>query len=267
MAPTAVSAVSHFQVQLSGEWKNYVGQEDLILKRAFMAGFPHAKYTLRRRRYQADFKRMIQKNLETGKERQIRPPCSWNGKAPSKPVVEAGPTFCVKVPEGAPGTTILVPHPKIKGRFISVSVPATARTGQTMLVPVPALVEEQPTPPEAPSPPLAPLPAGAGPAPAAAAAATADGKKKGGWSTGAKVAAGLGVAGAAVGGVVLGAHIAEEGWDETMADLGDVAADAGEAIGAAAEDAGEAIVDAAEDAGEWIAGAAEDAGDFIMDLF
>ena len=107
-------------------------------------------------------------------------------------------------------------------------------------------------------------------APAAPAAAPAAEEKKG-WSTGAKVAAGaaglVAVGGLAVGGAVLGEHIAEVGWDEAMADLGDVAEDAGEAIVGAAEDAGEAIAGAAEDAGEWIAGAAEDAGDFIMDLF
>lgn len=65
----------------------------------------------------------------------------------------------------------------------------------------------------------------------------------------------------------MGEHIAEEGWDATMAELGDVAADAGEAISGFAEDAGEAITGAAEDAGEWISGAAEDVGDFVMDLF
>jgi len=246
--------MSHFQVQLSGEWKNYEGQEDTILKRAYMAGFPNAKYGLRGRRYQVDFKRMMQKNLESGKERQIRPPYAWKGKAPSKPVAEAGPTFCVKVPEGAPGTTIHVPHPKAKGSFIPVSVPATARPGQTMLVPIPAHAEEQPTRPEAPSPPAAPVPAGAAPAPAPAVAA--EGKKKAGWSTGAKVAAGLGVAGAAVGGVVLGAHIAEEGWDATLDDLGDLATSAGEGI-----------ADGAEAAVDWVGDAAEDVGEFVMDLF
>ena len=43
-------------------------------------------------------------------------------------------------------------------------------------------------------------------------------KKKGGWSTGAKVAAGTGavvaVGGLAVAGAVLGEHIAEERWDD-----------------------------------------------------
>merc|ERR1712190_711871 len=84
--------------------------------------------------------------------------------------------------------------------------------------------------------------------------------KKAGWSTGAKVAAGtaavVGVGGLAVGGAILGEHIAEQGWDATMAELGD-----------GFEAAGEAIVGAAEDAGEWIEGAADTAGDFIMDLF
>merc|ERR1719284_1982866 len=88
--------------------------------------------------------------------------------------------------------------------------------------------------------------------------ATEKEKKK--WGTGAKVAAAAGgavvVGGLAVGGAVLGEHIAEEGWDATMADLGDVATTAGEGI-----------ADGAEAAVEWIGDAADTAGDFIMDLF
>merc|ERR1712070_1247742 len=156
------------------------------------------------------------------------------------------------VPAGAPGTCIQVPNPKDKSKCISVNVPATAKVGAAMLVPVPPIPDDTPA------------------APDAASAAPADAEKKG-WSTGAKVAAGgagvVAVGGLAVAGAVLGEHIAEEGWDATMAELGDVAADAGEAITDAAEDAGEAIAGAAEDAGEWIAGAAEDVGDFVMDLF
>lgn len=64
------------------------------------------------------------------------------------------------------------------------------------------------------------------------------------------------VGGLAVGGAVLGEHIAEEGWDATVAELGDVATSAGEAI-----------ADGAEEAVEWAGDAAETAGDFIMDLF
>jgi len=83
-------------------------------------------------------------------------------------------------------------------------------------------------------------------------------KKK--WSTGAKVAAvgggALVVGGLAVGGAVLGEHIAEEGWDETVADLGDLATDVGDSI-----------ADGAEAAVDWVGDAGETAGDFIMDLF
>merc|ERR1712070_1169056 len=160
------------------------------------------------------------------------------------------------VPAGAPGTCIQVPNPKDKSKFISVNVPASAKVGAAMLVPVPPIPDDTPAAPAA--------------APDAASAAPADAEKKG-WSTGAKVAAGgagvVAVGGLAVAGAVLGEHIAEEGWDATMAELGDVAADAGEAIAGAAEDVGSAVAGAAEDAGEWIVGAAEDTGDFIMDLF
>merc|ERR1719198_1267531 len=110
---------------------------------------------------------MVQINKDTGKERCIRQPLKW--KAPSKPLVPAGPTTVVNVPAGSPGTTIQVPHPRVKGAFISVNVPASAKPGQAMLVPVP---------PEA-------AVSAAGTQPPAA-----KGCSSGGWSTGGKVAAG-----------------------------------------------------------------------------
>merc|ERR1719198_2862163 len=61
---------------------------------------------------------------------------------------------------------------------------------------------------------------------------------------------------AAVGGAILGDHIAEHGLDATV-----------EAAGEGLADAGEAIDDFVVDAGEFIVDAAEDTGDFIMDLF
>merc|ERR1719456_623189 len=78
---------------------------------------------------------MVQINRDSGKERSIRQPMKW--KPPSKPLVPAGPTTVVNVPPGSPGTTIQVPHPRVKGAFISVNVPASAKPGQAMLVPVP----------------------------------------------------------------------------------------------------------------------------------
>merc|ERR1719420_1572539 len=78
---------------------------------------------------------MVQVNRDSGKERKIRQPKKW--KAPSKPLVPPGPTTVVTVPPGSAGTTIQVPHPRVKGAFISVNVPASAKPGQAMLVPVP----------------------------------------------------------------------------------------------------------------------------------
>jgi len=244
-----------FQVKLSGEWKDYDKTENKILKRAYLAGFDNAKYRLRGQQYEVDFKHMKQKNVRSGKTRDIRPPHKW--ERPPAPIVPAGSTFCIKVPPGSPGTTIQVPHPKNKACMIAVNVPPTAKVGAAMLVPVPPLPDEV---------------SGGGGGGGGGGGAPAEKEGGGGWSTGAKVAAGgaavVALGGAAVGGAVLGEHIADiGGWDAAMEDLGDVAADAGDAIGDAAEDAGEAIAGAAEDAGEWIAGASEDVGDFVMDLF
>jgi len=128
---------AHFQVMLSGKWTDYAADEDKILKRAYLAGFPNAKYKLRGQAYEVTFVdgAAKQKNTTTGKSRDIRPPFKW--KAPEKPITKAGPTFCISVPPGSPGTTIQVPHPKIKGAFIAVNVPASAKVGQAMLVPIP----------------------------------------------------------------------------------------------------------------------------------
>merc|ERR1719482_1888359 len=148
---------------------------------------------------------MVQVNSDSGKERKIRQPMKW--KAPAKPLVPAGPTTVINVPPGSPGTTIQVPHPRVKGAFISVNVPASAKPGQAMLVPVPSEVAVSAT--------GSPAPTKAG---------------SGGWSTGGKVAAGaaavVGVGGAAMGGAILGDHIAEHGLDATVDAAGDGIADA-----------------------------------------
>jgi len=229
--------MAKFQVKLGSEFADYSKDEDKILKRAFMAGFPTAKFALRGQNYIYDFRKMVQVNRDTGKQRSIRQPNKW--KAPSKPLVPAGPTTVINVPRGSPGTTIQVPHPRVKGAFISVNVPASAKPGQAMLVPVPPAAAVTPQGSSAPA---------------------AEGGSGGGWSTGGKVAAGtaamVGVAGVAVGGAILGEHIAEHGLDATI----DAAEDG-------IVDAAEATADFAVDAGEFIVDAAEDVGDFVMDLF
>merc|ERR1719265_2861984 len=80
---------------------------------------------------------MKQKNLATSKERDIRPPHKM--KPPSKPLVPSGPVMVVKVPPRSAGTTIQVPHPEDRSQMIDVEVPAGARFGQEMIVPVPPL--------------------------------------------------------------------------------------------------------------------------------
>merc|ERR1719388_782894 len=127
--------MAKFQVKLGGKWEDYSNQEDKILKRAFMAGFPNAKFHHRGQNYVYDFRKMAQINTDTRKQRQIRAPRNW--KAPSKPLVPAGPTTVITVPKGSPGKTIQVPHPGVKGAFIAVNVPSSAKVGQSMLVPVP----------------------------------------------------------------------------------------------------------------------------------
>merc|ERR1719502_599108 len=78
---------------------------------------------------------MVQLNVDSGKERSIRQPLKW--KAPAKPLIPAGPTTVVIVPKGSAGKLIQVPHPRAKGSFIAVRVPKHAKTGQSLLVPLP----------------------------------------------------------------------------------------------------------------------------------
>jgi hypothetical protein len=246
------SKVSRFQVELSGAWKDYDPEEDKVLKRAFMSGFPGCKFHYRGNDYEYDFKNNMQKNLKNGKERKIRPPFNW--KAPAEPVVPKGQTKTHIVQKGQAGTVIRLKHPN--GGTFPVEVPKQAKVGQSMLVPVP----ESAVPEDAPA--AAPAPASGG----------------GGWSTGAKVAAGVVGAGVVGAGVVGGVLIAEhgvEGAGDIIADgaadageaVADFAGDAGDAIGSAAETAGEHIGEFAGDAGEWIMDAADTVGDFVMDLF
>jgi len=245
------ATATQFQVKLSGEWKDYSNDEDRILKRAYLAGFPNARYSFRGHQYECNFAKMTQKNVTSGKVRELRPPHKW--RAPAAPVCKPGPTMCIRVPEGAAGTTLHVPHPKAAGQFISVQVPSKAKVGQSMLVPIPRAEPLVDAPvPEAHSPAAALSPAEA----VTPASSTPTKEKKAGWSTGTKVAAVGAAGGLAVAGVVLGEHIAEEGWDATLADLGDVATSVGEGIA----DGGEAAVD-------WVGDAAETVGDFVMDLF
>lgn len=249
--------MARFQVKLGGTWTDYDVEEDAILKRAFQAGFPHARYSLRKTQYEVDFGAMQQRNTGTGKGRQIRAPHRW--KPPREPIVPKGPTVCITVPEGGPGTAIQIPHPQNKGLLLAVQVPLTAKVGQAMLVPVPPVPPAgaaAPGPPPLPSqgpmapsapPPSTPASGTSNPAadPAAAAPPAAASAEKGASSGGSKVALGVGVAAVGVAGLaVAGAMLPEE-----------------------ASAAADGVAAGAEAAVDWVGDTAEDAGDFIMDLF
>merc|ERR1712232_195858 len=247
-----------WQIRLDGQWKDYEDQEDRILKRAYLVGQPNAKFHLRGQDYEYNFRKMVQINKHTRKEREIRSPPG--PKPPRHALLPAGPMTVITVGSGQPGTMITIPDPNNPGANVNVFVPPDARPGSKMAVPLPrkgeniqAVQEKQ---------------------------KKHDAEKKqtsaGGWSTGAKVAAGgaalVGVGAVGVGGVILGDHLAG---GDMAGDIGAVAVDAGEAIGGGVVDAADAVADwvpgAAEDVGDfagdavdWLGDAGEDIGDFIM---
>lgn len=200
--------MAKFQIQLSGKWEDYGAEEDKILKRAFLAGFPKAKFHLRGQDYQYDFARMKQINAGTGRERDIRPPHRM--KQPSAPIVPPGPAMVVVVPQN-PQPVMMVNNPQAPGEQIQVNVPPGAKPGQNMMVPVP------------------PKGGGGG----------------GGMGMAGKAAAGVGavgvvggmaVAGAIIGDMAAGGELGAEGAVEALGDaVADGAADAGDWIEGAAD--------------------------------
>lgn len=253
--------MANFQIELEGRWSDYDRQEDRLLKRAYLSGFRTATYKFRSNEYQFDFQHMTQLNKRTQKLRNIRPPHKMSGKAPARPIVPPGPTTVVKVPRGSPGTTIKVRHPKEHGMYIFVNVPPTAKPGQAMLVPVPDIgfAKGKGKSGGKGAPRVAQVAQHVRPHGGKGAPAPPSPRHREGVSGGRAVAAGVGVAaagGVAVAGAVLGAHVADVGWDAAMADLGD-----------GLDEVGGAVVEGAESAGEWVEGAATDVGDFFMELF
>jgi len=245
-----------WQIKLSDKWQDYDEQEDRILKRAWLVGQRNCRFSLRGQSYEYNFERLVQKNLQTGKERQIRPPPG--PKPPKSPLLPAGPMTIITIGTGQPGKMITVPDPNNPGQKIDVYVPPGAKPGSKMAVPLPGKGETVQAVQEKQK--------------------IHDDQKKG-WSTGGKVAAtgaalvGLGAVG--VGGVILGDHLMG---GDMAADAGAMATDAADAVAGGVTDAADAVADwapgAAEDlgefagdAGDWLGDAGEDVGDFIMDLF
>jgi len=232
-----------FQVKLGGNWRDFDPKEDQQMKRAYLLGHNEVNFITRGQKYLYSFKDRKQKNCATGKEHEIRAPHGM--KRPKHPIVPPGPTIIIKVESGMQDKVIELDDPNNSGRRIKVHVPAHAKPGAKMAVPVPEKGEA----PEA----------------------VVDKQRKG-MSVGGKIGVGVGVTagvGAGVlGGVLLGDHLA----GGTMAADGatavaDFAGDAGTAIADFAGDAGDAIADGAEDVGEWLVDAGEDIGEWVMNVF
>jgi len=194
---------------------------------------------------------MTQKNLDTGKVRNMRAPQGMLAP-PSSMLPECELMFVTLTKAHKGKKTISVTHPKTK-ESIEVAIPAKAKPGQRIAVPIPR--ENQ----------------------TVADVAKAQEKHNRGLSAGAKAAIGVtavaGAGAAVVGGVILGDHLAggtlaediADGAVDVAEDIADFAVDAGEAI--ADWDGWDAIGDYAEDVGDWLGDAAEDAGDWVVSLF
>jgi len=249
------------------------------LKRAYMTGQKNAKFHLRGQNYEYNFKKMKQKNKDTKKERNIRPP--GGPKPPRVPILPTGPMIIISVKAGQPGTMIPVKDPNNPGQTIQVYCPPHAKPGSKLAVPIPAKGESVQDVQKKQD--------------------AHDKEHKTKSSLGSRVATGgaavAGLAAVGVGGVILGDHLAGGEMADTIGsgvvDAGEWAVDAGgdavdavgdwapgaadaagdwfegagEDVGDWAAGAGEDIADFAVDAGDWLGDAAEDVGDFVMDLF
>lgn len=229
---------SRFQINLDGSWHDYEKDEDARLKRAFLVGHKKIGYTYRHTDYEYDFEKCTQKNLGTGKERQIRPPDGMT--QPESPLLPDGPMVVIAVQKGQAGKTIEIAHPNEAGKKLEVNVPSGAKVGQKMAVPVPKKGET---------------------------VEAVQGRQKGHSSKVkvAKAAAIIGViGGAAVGGVLLADHLMGTDHSGTATSA---ATDAGETVADTAVDTTETVTEAAQDVIDWVGDAADDVGDFITNLF
>jgi len=106
-----------WEITLAGDWNDYGAEEDGILKRAYLVGQQHAQFNLRGQDYEYDFKTMMQNNLQSGKEREIRAPRGMN--APPKPLVPQGAVVVIAVPQGV--SSIVIDGPNNPGRKLTDS--------------------------------------------------------------------------------------------------------------------------------------------------
>lgn len=111
-----------FQLQLDGEWKDYLPQESAVLQRAFMDDFEGTKFSSRGQEYYVDFKNMLQRNVKTGKERKIR--IVHGGAAPPKSRDSSPDHVVVAQPAAAAHA-----HPHYPPPCVGVAAPVGYATG------------------------------------------------------------------------------------------------------------------------------------------
>jgi len=112
---------------------DYCPEEDKLLKCGYMSGVPIFKLRHHGHCYEYDFRKCQQRNVQSGRTREIRPPRGW--KPPSQPVVPASKMTTLKLTADQPGKVVCLRHPL--GGCYTIKVPQHAREGQIMLVPVP----------------------------------------------------------------------------------------------------------------------------------
>merc|ERR1711904_203645 len=100
---------------------DYDEHEDRILKRAWLVGQKNVRFQLRGQRYEYNFERMRQKNLNTKKERSIRAPPG--PRPPKHALLHTGPMTVVTVADGQQGRTVTMPDPNNPGQTVNVHVP------------------------------------------------------------------------------------------------------------------------------------------------
>jgi hypothetical protein len=307
-----------FKAKVDGKWQDYSLPCQHFLLEAFEAGCPSMRLHVKGNMYKFDFKKMEQHNLNTLEVCELKAP--HNANRPKKSAIfdkenfkhplskgrrslqgkirPQRPVFVVRVPAGSLGKTIQVPHPKKLGKSMNVAVPANAKVGQPLYLPMPRTKAQTKVKYAVAGTALGTtstaaavaiteatgLSAGAVAGGGAAAVGTLAAASLGGVAiAGALVAAGAGVHYAtrnpkkaiAIGALTLGAlaladHVAEVGVLEAAGDVAEGAGDLVEGAGDVmegvvdfGEDAGEFLLDA----GEWVGDVAEDGVDIILDLF
>eukprot|EP00933_Yihiella_yeosuensis_P018744 TRINITY_DN1529_c0_g1_i1.p1 TRINITY_DN1529_c0_g1~~TRINITY_DN1529_c0_g1_i1.p1 ORF type:complete len:228 (-),score=57.73 TRINITY_DN1529_c0_g1_i1:521-1204(-) len=76
-----------FQLKLGEKWEDFVGREDDLILKAFIAGQKTARFHSRGQDYVIDFAKMVQRNEKTGRERQIRAVYDSEKKPQEKPIM------------------------------------------------------------------------------------------------------------------------------------------------------------------------------------